>query len=171
MRRGGWGTRPRQSGWRGALQRGVAQLRPALRRCGYRTHTLYPAAGAFLSARSFQTTIGIQRFVDAHEMGAHGAEPDRFYYDEAVRLIARERNKAPVFAFVYLAANHFPWDHRYRPELTPGWQALGNADKIDEYVRRQTMSAADYADFVARLKREFPAYFGEQDKNRVTLVH
>ncbi|HUI96184.1 MAG TPA: sulfatase-like hydrolase/transferase [Xanthobacteraceae bacterium] len=132
-------------------------LPAALRRCGYRTYTLYPAAGAFLSARSFQTTTGIQRFVDAHEMGAHGAEPDRFYYDEAVRLIAREHNKALVFAFVYLAANHFPWDKRYRPELTPGWRGLGNADKIDEYVRRQTMSAGDYADFVARLKREFPA--------------
>ena len=138
----------------GRVMRG---LPAALRRCGYRTYTLYPAAGAFLSARSFHTTTGVQRFVDAHEMGARGAEPDRFYYETAVRLIAREHNKAPVFAFVYLAANHFPWDARYRPELTPGWQALGNAEKIDEYVRRQTMSAADYADFVARLRREFPA--------------
>src|SRR5262249_19463962 len=63
---------------------------------------------------------------------------------------------APLFVFVYLAANHFPWDERYRPELTPGWQDLGNSPEVDEYVRRQTMSAHDYKDFVARLTREFP---------------
>ena len=128
----------------------------ALRHCGYKTFTLYPAAGAFLSARSFQTTTGIGRFIDAHEMAANGAEPDAFYYDNAARLIARERGAAPLFVFVYLAANHFPWDERYRPELTPGWHALGNAEKVDEYVRRQTMSARDYRDFVARLERDFP---------------
>ena len=128
----------------------------ALRRCGYKTFTLYPAAGAFLSARSFQVTTGIQRFVDAHDMAATGAEPDSFFYDKAARLIAREHASAPVFAFVYLAANHFPWDEIYRPELTPGWKALGNTEKVDEYVRRQTMSARDYADFVVRLEREFP---------------
>jgi hypothetical protein len=128
----------------------------ALHHCGYKTFTLYPAAGAFLSARSFQTTTGIQRFVDAHEMAANGAEPDGFYYDNAARLIARERGSAPLYVFVYLAANHFPWEERYRPELTPGWRDLGNADKVDEYVRRQTMSARDYKDFVARLKRDFP---------------
>jgi phosphoglycerol transferase MdoB-like AlkP superfamily enzyme len=128
----------------------------ALRHCGYKTFTLYPAAGEFLSARSFQTAIGIQGFVDAHDMAATGAEPDRFYYDKAARLIARERGDAPVFAFVYLAANHFPWDERYRPELTPGWKDLGNAEKVDEYLRRQAMSAGDYSDFVARLRREFP---------------
>jgi hypothetical protein len=73
-----------------------------------------------------------------------------------VQLIARERAGGPVFAFVYLAANHFPWEERYRPELTPGWTDLGNGEKIDEYVRRQRMSAGDYANFIARLKREFP---------------
>jgi len=137
----------------GRVERG---LPAALSRCGYNTFTLYPAAGAFLSARSFQTTTGIQHFIDAREMGANGAEPDAFYYDRAVRLIARERAKAPVFAFVYLAANHFPWDERYRPELTPGWRDFGNAEKIDEYLRRQTMSARDYREFLARLKHEFP---------------
>jgi hypothetical protein len=128
----------------------------ALRRCGYSTMSLYPAFGAFMSARSFQTTTGIQRFVDAHDMAAKGAEPDAFYYDNAARLIARERGTAPLFMFVYLAANHFPWDERYRAELTPGWQDLGNAEKVDEYVRRQTMSARDYKAFLARLEREFP---------------
>ena len=137
----------------GRVSRG---LPAALRHCGYKTFTLYPAAGAFLSARSFQLTTGIQRFVDAHEMAANGAEPDAFYYDNAARLIAREHGTSPLFVFVYLAANHFPWDERYRPELTPGWQNLGNAEKVDEYVRRQTMSARDYKEFVARLTRDFP---------------
>jgi phosphoglycerol transferase MdoB-like AlkP superfamily enzyme len=137
----------------GRVERG---LPGALRRCGYKTFTLYPAAGAFLSARSFQATAGIQHFVDAHEMAANGAEPDGFYYDTAARLIARERAAAPLFVFVYLAANHFPWDERYRPELTPGWKDLGNSEKVDEYVRRQTISVRDYAGFVARLKRDFP---------------
>jgi hypothetical protein len=132
-------------------------LPAALHHCGYKTFTLYPAAGAFLSARSFQLTTGIQRFFDAHEMAATGAEPDAFYYDNAARLIARERAGAPLFVFVYLAANHFPWDERYRPDLTPDWNDLGNPPEVDEYVRRQAMSARDYTDFVARLKRDFPA--------------
>ena len=139
----------------GRVKRGLPQ---ALRDCGYKTVTLYPALGAFLSAKGFQTTAGVQRFVDAGTMGAHGVEPDSFYYGNAVRTIARERSEAPLFVFVYLAANHFPWDYRYRPDLTPGWQALGNAaPKVDEYIRRQTMSARDYRDFLARLKRDFPS--------------
>jgi sulfatase-like protein len=137
----------------GRVERGLPN---ALHRCGYRTFTLYPASGEFLSARSFQTTTGIRRFVDAHDMAAVGAEPDAFYYDKAARLIARERATAPVFVFVYLAANHFPWDYRYRPELTPAWKDLRNSEKVDEYVRRQTMSAHDYADFRARLAHDFP---------------
>jgi hypothetical protein len=132
-------------------------LPAALHHCGYKTFTLYPAAGAFLSARSFQTTTGIQHFVDAREMHANGAEPDSFYYDKAAHLIAGEHAAAPLFVFVYLAANHFPWDERYRPELTPRWQDLGNAPRVDEYVRRQTMSARDYSEFLARLRRDFPA--------------
>jgi hypothetical protein len=89
-------------------------------------------------------------------MAANGVEPDAFYYDNAARLIAREHGSSPLFVFVYLAANHFPWDERYRPELTPDWRDLGNSPEVDEYVRRQGMSARDYKDFVARLEREFP---------------
>ena len=137
----------------GRVERGLPN---ALHHCGYRTFTLYPAPGAFLSERSFQTTTGIQSFVDSHDMAAVGAEPDSFYYDQTARLLAREHATAPVFVFVSLAANHFPWDYRYRPELTPGWMGLGNTDKVDEYVRRQTMSAHDYAGFRARLARDFP---------------
>jgi hypothetical protein len=61
-----------------------------------------------------------------------------------------------LFLFVYTAANHFPWDFRYRPELTPGWRDLGNAANIDEYIRRQTLSARDYSALLDRLKSDFP---------------
>jgi sulfatase-like protein len=137
----------------GRVERGLPRT---LARCGYRTHTLYPWPGAFLGARSFQKSTGIEHFVDAKDMGADGLEPDRFFYDQALQVIERERSKDPLFIFVFLAANHFPWGYRYRPELTPQWSELGNQPKIDEYLRRQTMSARDYAAFLGRLKREFP---------------
>ena len=34
-------------------------------------------------------------------------------------MIDREHGRGPMFIFVYLAANHFPWDYRYRPDLMP----------------------------------------------------
>src|SRR5262249_1674534 len=54
------------------------------------------------------------------------------------------------------AANHFPWDYHYRPDLLPDWVNPGNPYEIDEYLRRQAMSVRDYAAFKARLAREFP---------------
>jgi hypothetical protein len=137
----------------GRVERGLPQ---AVRRCGYKTFTLYPVFGAFLGAKSFQKTTGIERFIDSSEMGASGLEPDRFYYERAVRLIERESSTAPMFLFVYLTANHFPWDYRFHPELTPDWRDLGNAPEVDEYIRRQTMSVKDYGEFTTRLKRDFP---------------
>ena len=138
----------------GRVERGLPR---ALRRCGYKTITQYPTPGAFLSARRFQTTTGITRFVDQDEMGAaDDMQPDSYYYDQALRIIERERTGGPLFMFVYVTANHFPWTWTYRPDLTPGWRALGNEPAVDEYIRRQTMSAHDYAGFLARLKRDFP---------------
>ena len=49
----------------GRVKRGLPH---ALRRCGYRTFSLYPWLGAFLGARSFQKTLGIERFLDAKDM-------------------------------------------------------------------------------------------------------
>ncbi len=128
----------------------------ALRRCGYKTFTLYPAYGAFLSARRFQTTTGIQRFLDSQELGAGDVEPDHFYFNKTLELIEREHKGAPLFVFAYTVANHFPWTTTYRPDLTPGWRGLGNESEVDEYIRRQTLSARDYSDFIARLKRDYP---------------
>src|SRR6185369_16966454 len=89
--------------------------------------------------------------------GAKGIEPDSFFYDKAVKLIAEQPANTPLFTFVYLAANHFPWETKFRPDLLPSWRKPGNEPVVDEYLRRQTMSAGDYAGFVASLKKKFPA--------------
>jgi hypothetical protein len=61
-----------------------------------------------------------------------------------------------MFVMVYLTANHFPWTTSYRPDLTPaGWTAPGNTPEVDEYIRRRA-TAADYKNFVARLKADHP---------------
>jgi phosphoglycerol transferase MdoB-like AlkP superfamily enzyme len=85
-------------------------------------------------------------------------QPDKFYFDQAQQLIARELKAGqPMFVFVYLTANHFPWTSTYRPDLTPaGWTAPGNTAEVDEYIRRQAMTASDYANFVAQLKSDYP---------------
>ena len=134
-------------------------LPAALRRCGYRTFSIYPALVAFMSARNFQTTAGMERFLDQGELGTKRIEPDGFYYDAALRMIERERDKGPMFLFVYLAANHYPWNYRWRPELMPEWKEPGNTPDVDEYLRRQTMSFGAYAELRERLARQFP---GEQ---------
>ena len=83
----------------------------------------------------------MQNFFDMTAMRAREVEPDSFYYDTAIKMFERERAKGPTFFFIYLSANHFPWDYRWRPELTPGWQDLGNRPVVDEYLRRQTPRA------------------------------
>jgi hypothetical protein len=137
----------------GRVERGLPL---ALRRCGYDTISLYPAFGAFMSARSFQLTTGIQHFYDAHDLGARDVEPDSFFYDKALSLMSEAPPKTPLFMFVYLAANHFPWETKFRPDLMPSWRTLGNEPVVDEYLRRQAISADDYRAFIAGLKKKFP---------------
>jgi phosphoglycerol transferase MdoB-like AlkP superfamily enzyme len=137
----------------GRVERG---LPTALRRCGYHTFSIYPALGAFMSARSFQASTGVQNFYDQQSLGTRRVEPDAFYYDAARRMIDKERAKGPMFIFVYLAQNHYPWNYRWRPDLLPEWKDLGNDPLVDEYLRRQALSERDYADLLDHLKRDFP---------------
>jgi hypothetical protein len=135
------------------VERGLPR---ALRHCGYKTFSHYPMWGSFAGARQFQTTAGIEHFRDSKDLGTRGIEADGFYYNAAADQMARERGGSqPLFMFVYTAANHFPWNFRFKPELTPDWRDSGNTFQVDEYLRRQAMSARDYAAFVERLKREF----------------
>ncbi len=137
----------------GRVERGLPNT---LRKCGYKTFTLYPMYGAFLGARHFQATAGIQNFLDSTALGANFLDPDSFYFDKAADTIAAQRGKDPLFLLVYTAQNHFPWDFRFRPDLAPEWRDPGNRPDVDEYLRRQYLSANDYQAFVERLKREFP---------------
>ena len=137
----------------GRVERG---LPTALRRCGYHTFSIYPALGAFMSARSFQASTGVQNFFDQKSLGTSRVEPDQFYYDAARRMIEREHGNGPMFVFVYLAQNHYPWDYRWRPDLLPEWKDLGNTPLVDEYLRRQALSERDYASLIDHLKRDFP---------------
>src|SRR5580700_8667848 len=52
----------------GRVERG---LPTALRHCGYQTLTIYPALGAFMSARSFQAGVGMQQFLDQNALGTN----------------------------------------------------------------------------------------------------
>src|SRR5215470_12253367 len=133
-------------------------LPAALQRCGYKTVSLYPTYGDFLSARTFQKATGVEEFIDMAGMGVNeDMQPDSFYFDQALKVFSREVSaRAPMFMFLYLTANHFPWTDVYKPELTPDWTPPGNTTDVDEYVRRQTATAHDYGEFLARLKRDYP---------------
>ena len=138
----------------GRVKRG---LPATLEQCGYRTYSLYPAYGAFLSEKSFEATAGVKFFFDKDDLKASGIEPDSFFYDAAIKLVKGQHAGGPMFVYVYLEANHLPWDERFRPDLTPQWKDPDNDDPVvNEYLRRQTMSARDYTRFLTELKREFP---------------
>jgi hypothetical protein len=137
----------------GRVERGLPHT---LGKCGYKTFTLYPMYGAFMSARNFQMTAGIQNFLDSAALGSRFLDPDAFYFNAAADTIAKQRGKDPLFLLVYTAQNHFPWSFRFRPDLAPEWRDLGNRPDVDEYLRRQHLSAVDYQAFVARLTRDFP---------------
>ena len=139
----------------GRVERGLPR---SLQRCGYRTFAVYPLYGGFLGARSFFTGTGIEHFADGKDIGAGLFEPDGFYFDAAARTIAREHSDGPMFLYVYTTANQFPWDYPVHEDMTPaGWRSPGNSPpEVDEYLRRQAMSAREYQEFLARLKREFP---------------
>jgi Sulfatase len=133
-------------------------LPAALQRCGYKTVSLYPTYGDFLNARTFQKATGVEEFIDMAGMGVNeDMQPDSFYFDQALKVFAREApSRAPVFMFLYLTANHFPWHNVYKPELTPDWTPPGNSAETDEFIRRQTVTARDYGEFVAKLKDDYP---------------
>src|SRR5215510_3914148 len=90
----------------GRVKRGLPY---ALRGCCYSTYSLYSWFGAFAGAREFYTDPGDLHSLPAQHYHAGPADTDIFFYDQAAQVIAQARG--PVFVFVYLAANHFPWDY------------------------------------------------------------
>ena len=139
-----------------AAGRVVRGLPNALRRCGYTTRTIYSALGAFMGERSFHTNIGVQKFRDMNDMRSDEVELDDYYYNKAIEALARDHTKSPMFLYVYLAFNHYPWYERWRADALPHWKELDNPPLVEEYLRRQTMSAQYYEAFKATLKEKFP---------------
>ena len=137
----------------GRVNRGLPN---ALRRCGYQTTTIFPTRSEFMHAKSYQTTVGIENFYDSDALGADVLERDSFFYNWALKYIERDRAKGPMFLYVYLSANHFPWDYRWRSEIAPEWKDLGNPPGVDEYLRRQSVTFHDYPEFIDNLRRKFP---------------
>ena len=74
-------------------------LPASLAHCGYKTFTLYPFYGAFLSSRAFQTTTGIGRYLDMTDLGTENFERDTFYFNQAEKIVARERGHGPLFLY------------------------------------------------------------------------
>jgi hypothetical protein len=101
-------------------------------------------------------SVGITHYLDMVDLGTRDFEADGFYFDQAIKIVERERGNGPLFLYVYNVANHFPWDTRLHPELTPEWRDLGNAPDVEEYIRRQGMTARAYKSMLVRLEREFP---------------
>ncbi len=66
----------------GRVKRGLPY---ALRKCGYSTYSLYSWFGAFAGARGFQTSTGIEHFLDAKQLHTGPADTDIFFYDHAAR--------------------------------------------------------------------------------------
>jgi hypothetical protein len=117
--------------------------------------------GEFLGARSYQATAGFEHFYDSNDLGTQEGNTlthqiDAFYYDFALRKLRQELGSAPTFFFIYTTANHAPWDFRFREDLLPNWPHTGNPGDVDEFVRRQAMSAAQYQWLLRRLSRDFP---------------
>jgi len=79
----------------------------------------------------------------------------QFLLHKAAKIIEREHGSSPMFVYIYLDANHFPWDYRLRPDLLPQWKDPGNGPLVDEYLRRQELSAQNYQAFLAQLKLQF----------------
>ena len=137
----------------GRVKRGLPL---SLQRCGYQSFSFYPSSSAFMSAKRFHQSTGFQHFYDYYDMGLKDFPPDNAYYDAAAKIAKRDREAGrPMFMFVYLAYNHFPYIRRH-PDLVPGWRDPGNTPEIDEYLRRQERGARDYQAFLERLRRDFP---------------
>ena len=101
----------------GRVERGLPH---ALRRCGYKTFTLYPWTARSSARAASSQTAGIEQFPRRHAARRARPRARQLLFRRGGRLIARERGTAPLFLFVYTAANHFPWDCPLPPRSDAG---------------------------------------------------
>jgi len=67
---------------------------------------------------------------------------ENFSYADGIK----KRDNGPLFLYVDTVANHFPWDKRWRPEVTADWHELG--DRIAQrffQVRSASTTSSDMA--------------------------
>ena len=113
--------------------------------------------GAFLSARHFQQTAGIQNFLDANALGAQVPRSGLLLFRQGGATRSR-RSAARTRCSCWSTRRRTT--SRGTSASAPIWRRTGatsaTAPDVDEYLRRQHLSARDYQAFVGRLKREFP---------------
>ena len=105
-----------------AAGRVTRSLPNALRPCGYRSFSVYPWLGAFLGARGFQKTLGIDHFLDAKDLDSKEVETDEFYYDYAAEPDRARKSQRPG------VRAELPDGQSFSVELTAGgpiWRRTG----------------------------------------------
>ena len=88
----------------GRVTRGLPQ---ALQNCGYKTISLYPTYGDFLSARAFHKAAGVEQFIDMAGMGVVRTYGRQVLLDHALKVFERERSSNAGLSCSSITANHF----------------------------------------------------------------
>jgi phosphoglycerol transferase MdoB-like AlkP superfamily enzyme len=140
----------------GKVKETIPQL---LADCGYRNVLFYPMMKNFVSNARFYESIGLKEIFDMKDQGAPTmTERDRFYYGNALNEMERHvrTSDRPLFTFIQTMSGHWPYDHKYFPEVVADGGSPGAHPELAEYLRRLVISAGDYAWLKAELKRRFP---------------
>jgi phosphoglycerol transferase MdoB-like AlkP superfamily enzyme len=127
--------------------------------CGYRNVLFYPMMTNFVSNARFYQSIGLNEIYDQKRQGAPTMnERDRFYYSNALDEIGRHIGSSPkpLFTFIQTMSGHWPYDYKMFPQVEAAGGAPGVDPEIDEYLRRISIAAGDYAWLKSELKRRYP---------------
>jgi Sulfatase len=127
--------------------------------CGYRNVLFYPMMTNFVSNARFYQSIGLNEIFDMKKQGAQSqAERDRFYYANALDEMGKHftATDKPLFTFIQTMSGHWPYDYKQFPEVEAAGAGPGASQEVDEYIRRISIAAGDYAWLKSELKRRFP---------------
>jgi phosphoglycerol transferase MdoB-like AlkP superfamily enzyme len=127
--------------------------------CGYRNVLFYPMLTNFVSNARFYESIGLKEIFDMKKQNAPTmAERDRFYYANALDEMERHigASRKPLFTFVQTMSGHWPYDYPKFPEMNVPGGAPDVHPEVNEYLRRISIAAKDYAWLKDELKRRFP---------------
>lgn len=142
-------------------------LPEALARCGYRNVVFYPMMRNFVSNAKFFTAVGMPEIFDQKDQGAPTVnERDRFYFDNALKLMQSHFTSSPkpLFTFIETMSAHSPYTFKWQPDVEVAGGGPGTDPEMHEYLRRLSMTKMDYDYFRAELVKRFP-------KERFLIVH